>query len=379
VRVVVATHSLFTVDGIAKSSLDICRSLVRDGHEVCLVYPDRSDEMPLLAAWRTFSTQVCAVPDLALQRRHPLQTSQGLAKSARTIRRLHGDVVYIHQPSHATLACLASAQSRVTVVLHLHGHPSPLGLVARTAIRHVDRFIAVSHSVADAWIGRGVDAERMSVVYNGVRNDQIAETTADERARARRDLAIPAGVGPVVGFVGKFSEAKGIYVLADAFCQFTREYPNACLVMLGAPDRDHSTVKELEARIGDRRRVILPDQADPIPIMQAFDLGVVPSAMEAFPMVVLELMACGIPVVGSRVGGMPEALGPDLSALLTPAGDVSMLANSLDVGVKRLSTDESFGHEYRKRAEQLDARVTAEAVATILRSAVPGSASTLSR
>lgn len=330
VHVAVITNSLFRSDGIATSSLQIAQALMAAGNDVSLVYPDRPYDQPRLADWEASGATSVPVRDLSIRRRDLRRTASGLFTAWRTIRRIDADVLHVHQPSHAALAGLAALRRRTKVVLHLRGAaPDTPGLAQRIGLRLADVIIPVSAATGRSWVPHGARPDKITVVHNGIDLDDYRPPTDAERASARAVLGIDDD-RPVIGFVGRFTDAKGVFVLADAYRALAESGTEAWLVCVGAAEAQAAERARLDDRLADHPRVRLLDAvADTRPIMAAFDVGAVVSDSEAFSRVVLELLATGVPVCATAVGGTPEALGDELAHLLSTFGDADTVATQL--------------------------------------------------
>jgi len=370
VKVLTISNALFRSDGIANVALAAARALVDGGHELAFMYPRRDYDQPRLPEWRALTDEILPVRHLSLRRRHLLSTAPGVIAALGAIRRSGADVVHVHQPAHAALAASAARFGGPPTVLHLHGHPGDEpGSAQRRGIHRADQVIGVSESVVEAWVRHGLDRERATVVHNGLDLTHHRPASPQQRAEARADLGIPADA-PVIGFVGRFTTAKGVDVLAEAFEQVALVRPEAHLVLVGGTHAQRDTQRALTERLRGHNAHILDAVDDPRMLTDAFDIGVVPSEMEAFSLVVLELLAAGIPVLGSAVGGTPEALGPDLATRLTPFGDANALAAQIDdlLGGDRVA----MGANARARGAQFDAPNQIGRIVDILRSAADG-------
>ena len=158
-----------------------------------------------------------------------------------------------------------------------------------------------------------------------------------------------------VGFAGQWSRGKGIYDLLDAWQSVKSAVPQAQLCLAGGAqlwknvaERPDAVACEQKIRDMERNGVLSTVDAVPRNQMPAFwnsvNIAVLPSHYEAFGLVALEAMACGIPVVVTTVGGLKEIVQDGESGLLVPLGDVTALAQALVT----LLTNESL----RKRLAQ---------------------------
>jgi glycosyltransferase involved in cell wall biosynthesis len=179
------------------------------------------------------------------------------------------------------------------------------------------RIIANSEALKALMAPRyGVDPARVSVVVNGVDSDAF-----------RPDHALEASE-PTILFAGRLVREKDPVTLLRAFRLTLDRMPAARLEILGnGPLR--SDLESLARREGMAGRVrFLPGVHDIVPPLQRAWVFAMPSAREASPNAVLEAMSCEVPVVGTRVGGIPELVGHEETGLLVPSGDPPALAEA---------------------------------------------------
>jgi glycosyltransferase involved in cell wall biosynthesis len=189
----------------------------------------------------------------------------------------------------------------------------------RRALRRCDAVVAVSRPLAQRLERGGVPVERLHIVPNAWPG---AEPPLDGIA-ARRAL----GVGPegfVVGWVGRLSFEKGPDLLLDAL-RHLQDLPLAVSVLGDGPER-----ASLEARareLGLDRCIqwhgTVPDAGR---LFAAFDVFVLSSRTEGTPIVLFEAVAAGIPVVATRVGGVPDVVSPAGAALVPPHDALALAA-----------------------------------------------------
>lgn len=155
---------------------------------------------------------------------------------------------------------------------------------------------------------------------------------AQRRAAKRAELGIGEGQ-MLVGAVGHFGPEKGIDLAIDAFQKFCDRHPHvpARLVVLGTGLSEHEqhVRARVEPRFADRIRFV-GFQDVPETWFPAFDLLLHGARDEAFGLVLAEAMACGVPVVAAKVGGIPEVVEDGHSAQLADAPEVEALAAALE-------------------------------------------------
>lgn len=237
--------------------------------------------------------------------------------AALAARRLEPDVVYAHFLVPAGL--LAALATRAPLVVTAHGQDvANIGRipgVAAATRRVVDRaaaVIAVSSWLRDELVRRiPAAAGKTEVVDCGVDLERFAPREAAE-ARAALGLEIEE---PVYLCLGALSERKNVLRLARAFERLGR----GTLVFVG--DGPLRPGLEGRARIALIGRV--PHETVPH-WLQAADVVCQPSLVEPFGLATLEALACGTPVVATRVGGPPELVPPEAGVLVDPADEAAI-------------------------------------------------------
>ena len=187
--------------------------------------------------------------------------------------------------------------------------------LCRTAA--VKRVVCVAQSIAALHLEARVPAEKLQVIPNGLPAAPAMPPVADRQ----RWLA---------GYVGRLSSEKGPDLFLDALIPLCHQHPQLDAVMLGdGPERE-----SLQARInaaGLPRRIRLPGYQTAMPgWWQQLDALVISSRTEGTPMILLEAMQAGVPVVAFAVGGIPDVLQHGVNGLLAPPTDTAALTRQLD-------------------------------------------------
>ncbi|MBZ5580673.1 MAG: glycosyltransferase family 4 protein [Acidobacteriia bacterium] len=169
----------------------------------------------------------------------------------------------------------------------------------------------------------GVPARRIEVCYNGV------DTTQFYPAEGPRPDVL-AGASLVVGTVCALRPEKGLPLLQEAFARAARP-PGTKLAIVGS-GVELPQLEANAARLGIAgESLFVPATPDVPQWLRAIDIFVLPSYSEGFSNSLLEAMACGCAVIGSRVGGTPELTGEEERGLLFPRGDSGELARALSL------------------------------------------------
>jgi glycosyltransferase involved in cell wall biosynthesis len=253
---------------------------------------------------------------------------------ARRLIRKHGinvlDVHFGYPDGHAGL--LLSRWLRLPMMLTLRGKEERLarsevrGPLAR-AVAGADRIIAVSAALREVAIALGAEPGRVQVVGNGI---DLSKFRPLPREEARVALGLPADARFLVT-VGTLVERKGFHRVIEVLARLLPEHPNLHYLVVGGagPEGDDSaTLREQAAVLGLQQRVhfLGPLSSEDLHRpLSAADVFVLASSYEGWANVLLEAMACGLPVVATDVGGNAEVVSSDAVGCVVPFGDSAAL------------------------------------------------------
>ncbi len=243
-------------------------------------------------------------------------------------------VVQTHQvKSHFLMRLSGLWRSRLWLAFH-HGYTSEdlkmrlYNQLDRWSLPLADRVVTVCNAFARQLEKRGVARERICVRHNAV---TFPEPCDPEKAESlKRTLVSEEGV-PVLLTAGRLSREKGHRDLIEAVRELRRLEPGLafCLVVLGE-GKERPRIEALCRRYGLEREVkLVGHQDDVAPYYAMADVVVIPSHSEGSPNVLLEAMASGVPVVATRVGGIPEIVAEGETGLLVPPHNPRALAEAL--------------------------------------------------
>lgn len=260
----------------------------------------------------------------------PRDDLRALWELVRVLRRERPDVVHTHTSKAGALGRVAAALAGVPVVVHtFHGHvldgyfpalpTRVIRLAERALARLTTRVVTLSPALRDELCGRFAVAapERFEVIPLG-RDLEPFRRGAPGRLRA--ELGLPADA-PLVGAVGRLVPIKDVPLLVRAFARVAARRPDAHLVLVGDGPERPAVEDAVRARgLGGRVR-LLGWRHDLPGIYADLDLLAVSSRNEGTPLAVIEAFAAGVPVVATRVGGVPDMFDP-------PTREVAALARN---------------------------------------------------
>jgi glycosyltransferase involved in cell wall biosynthesis len=297
------------------------------------------------------------VPARALHsRRRPLRA---LAELVRIMRAERPDVVITRGYNADTLGRIAAALTRVpraVVWVHNATDITPRGAVRRAVYRLLDPATGAYYGVADAQRGYLVDelgftADKIEIVENGVDPDVFRPVGVGERARAAAVLGIPEE-SPTVGVLAVLRPEKDHATALRAMKLVADEIPDARLVLIGdGPLR--GPLEELAQELGIAAHVVFAGARSEVAhLLATVDVALLTSYTECFPMAVLEAMACGVPVVATEVGGIPEMVEDGIGGHLVPPRDARATADALIKVLRDPGRASVMGRAARERVVQ---------------------------
>jgi glycosyltransferase involved in cell wall biosynthesis len=264
------------------------------------------------------------------------------------LRDFRADVVHSHEFTMAIYGAAAAKRAGARHVITMHG-----GLYyaaawrRRAALRWATRRSAalVGVSVATARALRdilGIDDSKVHVVPNGI----------PQRTGAREKLRTELGLAPgelLIVSVGNLYPVKGHAVLIDALATM-RDRRGWRLAIAGRGEEEpRLRAQAAAAGIGDRVH-LLGFREDIADILAAGDLFTMPSLSEGLPLALVEAMSFGLPVVVTRVGGVPEVVTDGSEGFLVPPSDPGALATALGALLDDASRRRLMGDAARTRA-----------------------------
>lgn len=305
------------------------------GHHVSFVSPT---DGPFLdrAREELFAAHVVPV--------HGALDVRALERLVRTLRGERADLVHTH--GHFGVNVVGRVAARLAgarVLSHMHienafrdgrGRSAQVALDNLTA-RLCFAIVAVSDATRESLLRQGYPADRVVTIHNGIEAAEPAH-------------AVRLAGGPTILEVARLAEVKGQRTLIEALPGL-----HATALFVGE-DLEHGgayrgELEEVARRVGVAGRVVFAGRRDDVPgLLAGCDVVCLPSRAEGLPLVLLEAMAQGKPVVASAVGGVPELVVDGDSGLLVPPGDAGALA----VALRRVLGDPTLGRRLGEAARE---------------------------
>jgi len=316
------------VGGLFRHVTDLARGQAARGHRVGLIADSSTGGLQAETTLAALAKELPHGVTRAPMSRH-IGIGDVFAVRHVSQRARAADVIHGHGAKGGAYARLASLPSPTTGksirVYTPHGGSlhyrwgSPTGLfylsAERMLMRRTDLFLfesAYGRDVFKAKIGEPEGLAR--IVYNGVSDDEF------------QPIVVGPGATDLL-FIGELRVLKGVDVLIAAIKALAQDGRSISATIVGdGPDRARFERAVAQQGLGDKVRFVGTK-----PARAAFALGrllVVPSRAESLPYIVLEAAAAGVPMIATRVGGIPEIFGPDSGALVPP-GDSSALTHAI--------------------------------------------------
>ena len=254
----------------------------------------------------------------------PIRDLWTVFRLRRILGRLKPDVLHIHGAKAGLIGRLATAllRRRPRVVLTVHSfvfdhHMGPrkraiVACVERCLSPLVDRIIAVSQALKDELVSQmRLTPEKITVIYNGV---------------TFREVRRSPGTGLRIGTVARLAPQKGVDHFIRAAAIVLKRFPSARFLVVGdGPLRQ--TLETLADTVGARDSIdFLGFRTDALSVVADLDVFVLASTREAFGLTLVEALSQEVPVVASRVGGIPEIVDGSTTGFLAEPGDADDIA-----------------------------------------------------
>ncbi len=344
-----------TAGGVETGTVDLARALVAQGHRAIVI----SSGGPLVKEVEAAGAVHYTLP---VHEKMPWTILRMVRRVAEVVESHEVDLIHVRSRVPATIGYLAwrrvaarasfrlgSRQRLPSFITTAHGHYTPhLGSQVMGWGRYT---IAISEAIARHMLDRfGVPLEKIRLIPRGV-------------DLARFDFRPPREAAPKgdwrISAIGRLTPIKGHRELLRAFAAVAKTFPKSKLFIVGqASPRHERYLKELQEmtlRLGIGHQVeFTGHEPDVAGHLAQVDLLVLPSVgEEAFGRALIEAGACGVPAIGTRIGGISEVIADRKSGLLVPPGDPAALSQAILKLLKDRAWAAELAQENRRRVETL--------------------------
>jgi D-inositol-3-phosphate glycosyltransferase len=363
--------------------LELSRELARLGYEVD-IFTRLDGDLPRVeeVAPNLRLVRIEAGPDRPIEKEEIISFLPDFAREMQTFAAAQSapyDVVHSHywQSGWAGGVLARSLDAPHVVMFHTLGEVKNRARISeqepvqrihheRAVARRADAIVTASdHERGLLQRYYGADGERMHTIPCGV---DVELFSPRDPADCRRELGLPLDA-PVVVWVGRLEKLKGVDILIGALAQLDER--DFTLLIVGGDERAGTLRSELEAQARDagieanvRFTGAVAHEALPV-YYSAADVCVVPSYYESFGLVAVEAMACGTPVVASRVGGLVSSVTDGVNGYLIPWRCPEPFAEKLEVLLNNQELRDNFSRSARRSVERFRWRSVALQVAGV--------------
>jgi glycosyltransferase involved in cell wall biosynthesis len=270
---------------------------------------------------------------------------------SRVIKQLRPDIVHAHDPHGVAMSALALSMSTQLakpplvasrrVDFHLRGNS-----LSRWKYRQVDCFICASGAIQKMLVADGVPEARAVVVHEGV---DLGRIDAAPAAGLREELWLPHGA-PLVGNVAALVPHKGQRHLIEAVQLLLPQVPDVRVVIAGEGELRPALERQIHEHRLEKHVLLAGFRPDVLSLHKAFDIFVMSSVTEGLGTSLIDAMACGKPVVATKVGGIPEVVADGETGFLVQPRDHEGMARALISLLKDEALRNRMGEAGRARA-----------------------------
>ena len=319
----------YSITGPAKNLLEFARLARPSGIELILATFTREAASNLfIETVREQNIPIEVIEERGAYDARLPQTPRDIAE------RLQPDILQSHAVKSHFLLRWAGLPARVPWVAFHHGYTWPTlkarlyNQLDRWSLRTARKVVTMSVPFREQLIAQGVSRDRIEIVHNAIPLDWGRQTRQPEQASAlRARLNIPEG-RPVILIVGRLSREKDHLTLLRAVHGLQLQFDPHLVIVGDGPERP--IIEETIASLGLSQRATLTGQQNTAePYYGIANVAVLSSLSEGSPNALLEAMAAQVPVVATSVGGIPEIVTSEESALLVPPADSAAMGTAI--------------------------------------------------
>lgn len=245
----------------------------------------------------------------------------------RIIRAEHPDIVHVHSRRGADLwGIMAARLTKIKVVITRRVDNPELPWVARTKYRLCDRVITISEKIRQVLLSEGIPAHEIVCIPSGVASEQYNQGCKSQWFCDEFGLR-PAG--KVIGVIGQLIPRKGHRYLIEAAPAILKHYPETRFLFFGQGPLQHDLQQLCKSLHMANKVHFAGFRTDLERILPCLDLVVHPATMEGLGVSLLQAAAAGVPIVATRVGGIPEIVHDGVNGYLVDVGNTQAIVDAV--------------------------------------------------
>ena len=338
-----STH--LNTGGISSYILTLSKELLRDKSHNVYVITSGGDKVSELISYGAKHTAL----NIRTKSELSCKIYSSVGDVCNLVREYNVDIIHSQTRVTQVLGCLSSWKTGVPCVSTCHGF-----FKKRLSRKLFPCWGQSVIAISDAVRGHlkndfNVPDKKITLIYNGVDTEKFTSNSL-RRKQKRAELKVEDRV--VIGIIGRLSDVKGHDILIRAMQNIVRQIPNAILLIFGT-GKTEQELRNLTEELHLQNYVrFYSVTANTNSTLQLFDAVATPSMQEGLGISVLEAQAAGVPVVASRVGGIPDLIEDNKTGILVDSGNSNLLANAIIELLKNPEHARSIGVAARKHVEE---------------------------
>ena len=340
--------------GAQKYVYDLATSLPQDQFEVLVALGENGQ---LAQKLQTAGISTYAVRNFK-KSINPWREVRAFFEILKLYRTWHPDIIHSNSSKAGGIAGAAAffykrANPRVKTVFTVHGwafnepRPSWLLFLIRLASKATcffqDSIICISSDIKAKTQKLTGNLSKAVFIPNGIEDTRFLPRAEAQQALLGQPREF------VIGTIAEWTTNKGLTVLVEAFAHTLKEFPQAVLCLIGWGDKEEE-IRHYTQRLGIQESVHMITLSPAAPYLKAFDIFVLPSYKEGLPYVLLEASLAELPIIATRVGGIPDIIEDTKNGLLVPPGSSIEIMKKLFSFKTNPGLGQQLGVEARKRA-----------------------------
>ena len=340
--------------GVGRHVMDLTAGLLDHGHQVDLLYSDERSDRTFAEDLRVLEKRSGFRAFQISMRRWPSGSDVTAVLALRRHLRRHGpfDLMHCHSTKAGLIGRMGLAGHPVRRLYTPHAfytmqraQASPprwaAAMLEAALSRLCDRVIAVSQGEYSHALELGIPARIITLIPNGVSLSQPRLSVSD-RDVIRREWGLRDG-DACIGFVGRLATQKSPQTLLQSFATLLRRTAAPVRLVIIGDGPLESSLRRLANELNIDDHITWLGACDARPLMGAFDMLALTSDSEGHPLVVLEAMARGLPIVATRVGGISETVQHGVNGFIAPVRGVQEIATALETLVSNPALRQQMG------------------------------------